>query len=164
MKRNAYLLMWLASLCRSVGTTNGLPTNRQGRLAPRGWPATCRDLGLPAFQSEQAPLCWEPAGVPAQGAVRRDDPVARDHDGDRVSAECRPGGTGRLLVAGLPSDDLISGELAVRNPRGRGEDPLLERRERGEAGLHVERSAPPCEVLAALGQHAAAPPPVRLHA
>src|SRR6266571_825256 len=123
------------------------PRIDRGRLAPRGRPATCRDLGLPAFQSEQAPLGCEPAGVPAQGAVRRDDPVARDPDGDRVSAERRPGGTGRLLVPGLPSDDLVSGELAVRNPRGRGEDPLLERRERGKVELHVERSAPPCEVL-----------------
>src|SRR2546430_10146447 len=160
MYRNAYLLTSLASLAVLWTRRTASPRIDSQRLPPRRLPAAGRDLGLSALKREEAPLRREPAGVAAQGAVGRDDPVAGDHDGDRVRAERGPGGTGRLLVPGLPRDDLVCRELAVRDARRRHQDPLLKRRERGKVNLNIEPLAPAGEVLVELGQHAVAAPPV----
>src|SRR5882672_12449390 len=119
MNRNAYLLMSLASLAVLLVRRTASPGIDSQRLAPRRLPATRRDLGLTALQGEQAPLGCEPAGVAAQGAVGRDDPVAGDDDGDRVRAERGPGGTRSLLVPSLTRHDLVGRELAVRHTGGR---------------------------------------------
>src|SRR5258707_182938 len=105
----------------------------------------------------------EAAGVAAKRAVGGDDPVARDHDRDRIGAQRRPGGTRCLLVPSLARDDLVRRELAVRNTRGRGEDPLLERCECGEVGLDVERTATAREVLIELCEDAVAAPAIGQH-
>src|SRR4029077_11793833 len=83
--------------------------------------------------------------------------------GDWVRAERSTGRTGRLLVPGLPRDDLVGGQLAVRNPGRCREDPLLEGRQRGQVELHVERSATAGEVLIELGEYAVAAPTIGHH-
>src|SRR5438309_287492 len=82
--------------------------------------------------------------------------MAGNHDRDRVRAERRAGRPGRQLVTRLPSHDLVCPELAVGNAGRRSEDALLERRERGQVDLHVERSPAAGEVLVKLGEHAVA--------
>src|SRR2546430_17589280 len=98
MYRNAYLLTSLASLAVLWVRRTASPRIDSQRLPPRRLPAASRDLGLSALKREEAPLRWEPAGVAAQGAVRRDHPVARDPDGDQGPAERGPGRTGSLPV------------------------------------------------------------------
>src|SRR6266513_1099783 len=104
MKRNAYLLMSSLPLPLLSVRRTASPRIDSPRLAPRRLPAAGRHVRLPALQSEQAPLGCEPAGVAAQGAVGRDDPVAGNDDRYRVRAERRPRGTRGLLVTGLPRD------------------------------------------------------------
>src|SRR5438552_1901472 len=162
MKRNAYFAMCGLPLPFSwVRRTASPRIDSLKRLAPRRRPPPKRNLRLAALQSEQAALRDQATRVATQGAVRRHDAMAGNHDRVGVRAERRSGRARCLLVPGLTRDDLVGCQLAVRNACRRGEDALLERCKRCQVDLHVERAAPAGEVLVKLREHAVAGPPIR---
>src|SRR2546426_2184336 len=108
MKRNAYFAMCGLPLPFSwVRRTASPEIDSLKRLAPRRRPPPKRNLGRAPLQSEQAALRDQATRVATQGAVCRDDAVARNHNRDRVRAERRSGRASSLLVPGLTRDDLI---------------------------------------------------------
>src|SRR5438105_3593693 len=121
MKRNAYFAMCGLPLPFSwVRRTASPQIDSLKRLAPRRRPSPKRNLRLATLQSEQAALRDQATRVATQGAVRRHDAMAGNHDRDRVCTERRSGRARGLLVPSLTRDDLVGGQLAVRNARRRG--------------------------------------------
>ena len=86
--------------------------------------------------------------------------MAGDDDRDRVRAERTTGGARGLLVPGLAGDIAVGRDLAVGHPRGRREDPPLERGQRAQVHLDLEPAPPASEIFVELGEQPVAPSPV----
>src|SRR5438309_1962318 len=180
MNKNAYLDIARASLGRCTGTTNGsAPYRRRSlrsgyRLARRaarpvlrarqmgGWPAARWHRG--ALQLEQPALRVEAPGVAAERPIARDDPVAGDHDRDRVVPDRAGGGPVGAIVADVVRDLRVGDQLAVGHTRGHREHLSLERRQRREVDRDVEVAAFAAPVLIELARDVVHAPRVGQHA
>src|SRR5437867_1579646 len=153
----------LAVLCRYDEPPPVDSTGYGGLHLPRGRPPAGGHARLAALESEQAPLSVEPARVSTQASVGRDDAVTGHDDRDGVRAEGSAGGARGLLVAGLSRDGAVRRHLPVGDLGGRGEDASLERRERREIEVDVERTPAAGEVLIELDLDAIAAPAIGQH-
>src|SRR5580765_265274 len=94
-----------------------------------------------ALETEQLPLPREPAAVAADLPARRDDPVARDDDRDRIAAERLPDGAAPARLPDPPRDLAVRDDLPRGHARRRHEDAALEGRHAAQVDPHVERPA-----------------------
>src|SRR3989441_6993334 len=147
MKRNAYLLMSSSPLIspRRRSSSPVFDSLSSGR-----GPTSSRNERLAAFEREEPALRAEAAGVAAERAVARHYPMAGNDDRDRVGADRLARGARGSRVSGKARDPEVCGELAVRHPGRRGEDAPLERRERAQGHVDIERAPAAREIFVQL--------------
>ncbi len=122
-----------------------------GRCLERGSPASRPGLaGL--LQVEQDALGLEPSGIAGEGAVRPDDPMTGDDDGNRVACVREPDGPRCPRLADTAGDLTIRAGLPVGDLAQRVPHPLL-KAGAGWTQSDVEAGALTGEVVMELGDN-----------
>src|SRR5437879_5745805 len=83
---------------------------------------------LPLLQSQKLFFNREPTAVASQLAIRANDAMARDHDGNRIGSIGQANRTACLRITDPSREFPVRDRLAVRNFLKFAPDPLLKRR------------------------------------
>lgn len=82
-------------------------------------------------QRQEGSLAIEPTGIPCEGAVRPDDPMAGHEDAHGVVPHGLTDALGQVAVAEFGRDDAVRRRRAVGDPRPSGPKPARRRRRHG---------------------------------